>query len=228
MPTKTLKPAQPGPAAGAHAAAAAAAADHLTATGGSGTGATDSSRETSARSADAVSTTSAAGATGGNDATHATSASAIGAADTRGATGAADSSGAAGAASPEEGARAAYAEAAAGVGGAPQYAVFLFERVPAQELPAEVMRGHLELPDRIAERGGRVLAGVGLAGNETATSVRGGIVTDGPFVETKEVMAGMYVLEARDLDHALELAAMTPIVDGGVEVRPMLGFEVLG
>jgi hypothetical protein len=89
------------------------------------------------------------------------------------------------------------------------------------------MRRHLELPDRIAERGGRILAGVGLEGNETATAVRGDIVTDGPFVETKEVMAGMYVLEARDLDHALELAKLTPIVDGGVEVRPLLGFQVM-
>jgi hypothetical protein len=129
----------------------------------------------------------------------------------------------------ESGARAVDAEASARVeGGAPQYAVFLYDRVPAHELPDDVMRGHLELPGRIAERGGRVLAGVGLAGNETATALRNGIVTDGPFVETKEVMAGMYVLEARDLDHALELAALTPIVDGGVEVRPMLGFEVLG
>ena len=47
--------------------------------------------------------------------------------------------------------------------------------------------------------------------------------TDGPFAETKEVVAGVYVLEARDLDHALELAAMTPIIDGGVEVRPIAG-----
>jgi hypothetical protein len=35
------------------------------------------------------------------------------------------------------------------------------------------------------------------------------------------------MIEARDLDHALELAKMTPIVDGGVEVRPLIGFEVL-
>ena len=34
------------------------------------------------------------------------------------------------------------------------------------------------------------------------------------------------MLEARDLDHALALAKLTPIVEGGVEVRPLLGFEV--
>jgi hypothetical protein len=35
------------------------------------------------------------------------------------------------------------------------------------------------------------------------------------------------VIEARDLDHALTLAKMTPIVDGGVEVRPLIGFEIV-
>jgi hypothetical protein len=35
------------------------------------------------------------------------------------------------------------------------------------------------------------------------------------------------VIEARDLDHALALARLTPIVDGGVEVRPLIGFETL-
>ena len=39
--------------------------------------------------------------------------------------------------------------------------------------------------------------------------------------------SGVYLIEARDLDHALELAKMTPIVDGGVEVRPLLGFEIV-
>jgi hypothetical protein len=41
-----------------------------------------------------------------------------------------------------------------------------------------------------------------------------------------EAILGVYVLEARDLDHAIALARMTPVVDGGVEVRPMNGFEV--
>jgi hypothetical protein len=53
------------------------------------------------------------------------------------------------------------------------------------------------------------------------------VLTDGPFVETKEALAGLIVLEARDLDHAIELARLTPIAHGGVEVRPLLGFEVV-
>jgi hypothetical protein len=108
-----------------------------------------------------------------------------------------------------------------------QYAVLIFERVPPEKLPQEIMDGHLGLPARIAEHGGRVVAGVGLDQPETATSIRGGLITDGPFIETKEALAGVFVLEARDLDHALVLAKMTPIVDGGVEVRPMVGFQVL-
>ena len=61
----------------------------------------------------------------------------------------------------------------------------------------------------------------------TATTIRDDLVTDGPFIESKEALAGVFVIEARDLDHAIALARMTPIVDGGVEVRPLLGFEVV-
>ena len=109
----------------------------------------------------------------------------------------------------------------------PQYAVLIFERVPPDHLPAAIMEAHGQLPERIAEQGGRTLAGMALEPAETATSIRRDLVTDGPFIETKEVLAGVFVIEARDLDHALALAKLTPIVDGGVEVRPLLGFEVV-
>jgi len=109
----------------------------------------------------------------------------------------------------------------------PEYAVLIYEHVAPEDLPAEVMAGHEGLPDRIAEAGGRTIAGFALQEPSTATSIRGGLLTDGPFIETKEVLRGIYLMEARDLDHALELAGMTPIVEGGVEVRPLLGFEVV-
>jgi hypothetical protein len=109
----------------------------------------------------------------------------------------------------------------------PQYAVLIFERVAPADLPEEVMQGHMDLPARVAEQGGRILAGLGLEHPDTATAIRAGVLTDGPFIETKEVLGGVFVLEARDLDHALALARMTPIVDGGVEVRPLSGFQVL-
>jgi hypothetical protein len=49
-------------------------------------------------------------------------------------------------------------------------------------------------------------------------------VTDGPFVETKEALNGIYVVEARDLDHAVEIAKLcpAPAPGGGVEVRPVV------
>jgi hypothetical protein len=109
----------------------------------------------------------------------------------------------------------------------PQYAVLIFERVPPDELPPEVMEAHGALPGRVADAGGRVVAGLGLEQPSTATAIRGERVTDGPFIETKEALGGVFIIEARDLDHALALAKMTPIVDGGVEVRPLLGFQVL-
>jgi hypothetical protein len=89
------------------------------------------------------------------------------------------------------------------------------------------MEAHGALPGRVADAGGRVVAGLALEQPSTATTIRGERVTDGPFIETKEALGGVFIIEARDLDHALALAKMTPIVDGGVEVRPLLGFQVL-
>ena len=109
----------------------------------------------------------------------------------------------------------------------PQYAVLIYERVAPEDLPPEVMQRHIDLPTRVAEQGGRTVAGLALEQPDTATTIRGDLVTDGPFVETKEALAGVFILEARDLDHALALAKMTPIVDGAVEVRPLLGFEIV-
>jgi hypothetical protein len=59
----------------------------------------------------------------------------------------------------------------------------------------------------------------------TTVRVRGGktLCTDGPFAETKEQLGGFYLLECRDLDHALELAAQIPTAKtGSIEVRPVV------
>jgi hypothetical protein len=77
-----------------------------------------------------------------------------------------------------------------------------------------------ELPETIA--------GAALQPATTATTVRvetgGAVTTDGPFAETKEVLGGYYLLEADDLDAALEVAARVPAarLGGAVEVRPLL------
>ena len=75
-------------------------------------------------------------------------------------------------------------------------------------------------------RRGVFVGGDPLHGETTATSVavRDGraTVTDGPFVETHEHLGGYYVLDCRDLDEALELAALCPMAETGtIEVRPI-------
>ena len=74
---------------------------------------------------------------------------------------------------------------------------------------------------------GEMLAGDPLQGLDTATSVRvrdGKTVTkDGPFAETKEVLGGYYIVDVKDLDRAIELAAKIPDSRTGVvEVRPIM------
>ena len=77
---------------------------------------------------------------------------------------------------------------------------------------------------------GAMVAGEALHGTETASTVqvRDGkrIVTDGPFIESKEVIGGYYVIDVADLDAALEWAAKIPNAHfGTVEVRPVMEFD---
>ncbi|MCK9814203.1 YciI family protein [Pseudomonas sp. MAFF 302046] len=73
---------------------------------------------------------------------------------------------------------------------------------------------------------GRMLAAQALESVQTATTVRmrGGklSITDGPFAETKEQLAGFYLIEARDLNAAIQVAGNIPAARvGSVEVRPV-------
>jgi hypothetical protein len=74
-----------------------------------------------------------------------------------------------------------------------------------------------------------VTPGVHMQPPETATTVRvqdgKTLTTDGPFVEIKEAIGGYLVLEADDLDAAIELASRIPAarMGGAVEVRPLVG-----
>lgn len=79
--------------------------------------------------------------------------------------------------------------------------------------------------EEIAQSGHR-LGGEALQPVETATTirVRGGSVsvTDGPFAETKEQLAGFYLIEARDLNEAIRIASRIPPARiGSIEVRPV-------
>ena len=74
----------------------------------------------------------------------------------------------------------------------------------------------------------RVTPGVQMEPPETATTVRvqdgRTLTTDGPFAEVKEAIGGYFVLEADDLDAAIEVAARVPAarMGGAVEVRPVV------
>jgi hypothetical protein len=74
----------------------------------------------------------------------------------------------------------------------------------------------------------RCLGGAHLQAAETATTVRHGpgqpLITDGPFADTKEVLGGYYVLDASNVDEALEFVDRIPAVrlGGAVEVRPLV------
>jgi len=82
--------------------------------------------------------------------------------------------------------------------------------------------------DRLIAEGHWVFAG-GLSGPDTATVVDGrgegeAVFTDGPYLESKEFIAGFWVLEAPDLDVALRLAAGgSKACNRRVELRPFLG-----
>jgi len=66
---------------------------------------------------------------------------------------------------------------------------------------------------------------MGTPDNATTVRVEGGktLMTDGPFVGMKEAVGGMYVLEAEDLDAAIEVAAKVPAarLGGAIEIRPV-------
>jgi hypothetical protein len=77
---------------------------------------------------------------------------------------------------------------------------------------------------------GHFKAGDGLQPTTTATTVRvrdGKILTtDGPFAETREQLGGYYLIEARDLDAAIGIAARIPgAKDGSIEVRPIMVYN---
>jgi len=76
-------------------------------------------------------------------------------------------------------------------------------------------KGYLKDPGQPLDRGGKVVTG------------KQRLVTDGPFTEAKDVVLGFIVIQARDLDEALEVSKGCPILDdGSVEVRPIMAMSL--
>jgi len=99
--------------------------------------------------------------------------------------------------------------------------VYLDESAPHQVADSECLAY-----DAAIRASGHCVASEALQPVRTATTLRvrdGKVsVTDGPFAETKEQLAGFYLIEASDLDEAIALAArIPPAQEGSIEVRPI-------
>ena len=114
-----------------------------------------------------------------------------------------------------------------------RYALLIYytEQEPGEQNP-EQQKAAFDLwadYDQGLRKNGHRQAGEALQPIATATTVRlqdgKTMTTDGPFAETKEQLGGFYILECKDLDEAIDLAAKCPGANGGaVEIRPILEF----
>ncbi|TCO44465.1 hypothetical protein EV646_110179 [Kribbella antiqua] len=99
-----------------------------------------------------------------------------------------------------------------------------FDNLNAEEWQ-KAMELHGAFAQAVEAAGAKILGGEALERSTTASTVKNRegaepLVTDGPFIETKEALGGFYIIEARDLDQALELAKACP--SGNIEVRPVM------
>lgn len=85
----------------------------------------------------------------------------------------------------------------------------------------DAMRAHEQFAAAVKAAGAEVVSGEGLAKITTATTVADGVVKDGPYLPSSDVLGGFYVIECADLDAALALAKVCPAP--AVEIRPVLG-----
>jgi hypothetical protein len=115
-----------------------------------------------------------------------------------------------------------------------QYLCLIYEdETQWQKLPpaeSEKIMGEFHDYTESIKKSGHYAGGNALAPTHTATTVRvrqGKVgTTDGPFAETKEQLGGYYLLNARDLNEAIQLAARIPGARlGSVEVRPVMEFN---
>lgn len=95
-----------------------------------------------------------------------------------------------------------------------------------QEEHTALMQGHNAFAQEMQRRG-LLTGGAPLQPTSTSTTIRVRdsklLITDGPFAETKEQLAGIYVLNCKDLDEAVEMAVKIPgAVHGSIEIRPVM------
>src|SRR5258708_14273848 len=108
-----------------------------------------------------------------------------------------------------------------------EYLILIYEQESGyanggQEAWEAAGKAHGRFAEQAVEKGGKIIDGNALQPTATATSIRGDVVTDGPFTETKEALGGYYLIEARDLDHAPDNAKLSPPPSGRAAGRPSL------
>ena len=105
-----------------------------------------------------------------------------------------------------------------------------WEAAASPEVFQRVMDAHNRFPAQVEALGAKIVSGRALQPTTTATTVRvrdgKTLTTDGPFAETREQLGGYYLVEARDLDTALAIAARIPGArTGSIEVRPVMVYD---
>jgi hypothetical protein len=98
---------------------------------------------------------------------------------------------------------------------------------PADAAAGEKLMGEYMSFTQEIRDSGEMVAGDPLQGADTATAVRVRLgkvgTTDGPYAETKEHLGGYYIVDVKDLDRAIEIAARIPDARSGtIEVRPVM------
>jgi hypothetical protein len=97
----------------------------------------------------------------------------------------------------------------------------------AEGVPADMDEGCGGWSDEMRDRGVLLDGGAGLRPPSDATTVRvrddSVVLSDGPFAETKEQIGGFVLIEATDLDEAIEIAARHPVAGySAIEIRPLV------
>jgi len=110
-----------------------------------------------------------------------------------------------------------------------QFMLLIYQPVGTRRDDPEVTARYMALSAEMRETG-VLVAGDALQDLEAATTLRvrddETLITDGPYAETKEMLAGYFLVEVDDLDAALAWAAKIPgAANGSIEVRPLVVYD---
>jgi hypothetical protein len=114
-----------------------------------------------------------------------------------------------------------------------QYMLLIYGVEPSAPPSGEAMQAEMDAYNAFGDEAksrNLMVSGEALHPVATATTVRvrdgKTVTTDGPFAETKEVLGGFYILNCKNLDEAIEMAAKIPgAKHGAIEVRPIVDFS---